>query len=75
MMIFLGPEDTQETWSASEKSHKAATRVEGAPRGVGHAPLPCEPLGDPLTYIFTYIPKPPEASTKTLFHRRNLLFP
>ena len=30
-MIFLGPEDTQETWSASEKSHEAATRVEGAP--------------------------------------------
>ena len=32
-MIFLGPEDTQETWSASPKSHEAATRVEGAPRG------------------------------------------
>ena len=37
-MIFLGPEDTQETWSASQKSHEAATRVEGVPRGVGHAP-------------------------------------
>ena len=30
-MIFLGPEDTQETWSASQKSHEAAARVEGTP--------------------------------------------
>ena len=30
-MIFLGPEDTRETWSASQKSHEVATRVEGAP--------------------------------------------
>ena len=47
-MIFLGPEDTQETWSASQKSHEAATRVESASQ-VGRArPLPCGPLGDPL---------------------------
>ena len=32
-MIFLGPEDTQETWRSSQKSHEAATRTEGAPRG------------------------------------------
>ena len=51
-MIFLGPEDTQETWSASQKSHEAATRVEGTPMGVGRAPRPCGPLGDPLTQIF-----------------------
>ena len=30
-MIFLGPEDNKETWSSSQKSHEAATRVEGAP--------------------------------------------
>ena len=48
-MIFLGPEDTQETRSASQKSHEAATRVEGAPRGVGRASQPCGPLVDPLT--------------------------
>ena len=47
-MIFLGPEDTQETWSASEKSHEAATRVEGAPRGRAR-PQPYGPLVDPLT--------------------------
>src|SRR6266496_3359401 len=37
-MIFLGPEDTQETWSASQESHEAATRVEGAPRGARAPP-------------------------------------
>jgi hypothetical protein len=31
VMIFLGPEDTPETWSSSQKSHEAATRGEGAP--------------------------------------------
>ena len=30
-MIFLGPQDTQETWSKSQKSHEVATRVEGTP--------------------------------------------
>ena len=30
-MIFLGPQDTQETWSSSQRSHEAATMVEGAP--------------------------------------------
>ena len=34
-MVFLGPEDTQDSWSVSQKSHEAAIRVEGAPRGVG----------------------------------------
>ena len=37
-MIFLGLEDTQENWSASQKRHEVATRVEGAPRGVRRAP-------------------------------------
>ena len=51
-VIFLGPEDTQEIQSSSQKSHEAATRVEGAPRGVARGPLPYGPLGDPLTQIF-----------------------
>ena len=46
-MIFLGPKDTQETWSASQKSHE----VEGAPRGGRARPLHYGPLGDPLTQI------------------------
>ena len=38
VMTFLGPKDTQETWRSSQRSHEVATRVEGAPRGVGCAP-------------------------------------
>ena len=30
-LIFLGPEDTQETWRWSRMSHEAATTTEGAP--------------------------------------------
>ena len=30
-MIFLGPEDIRRTWSASQRSHEAATRMEDAP--------------------------------------------
>src|SRR6266511_3786924 len=70
-MIFLGQEDTQETWSASQKSHETATRVEGAPRGVGRAPQPCGPLVTPPTYFFLlYIliyPKNFQESHETTF--------
>ena len=70
-MIFLRPEDTQETWSASQKSHEVATRVEGAPRGVGRAPHPCGPLLTPPTYFFRlYIllyPKNNQGSHETTF--------
>ena len=31
VMIFLGPEDTQETWSWSQGSFEVATRQGGAP--------------------------------------------
>ena len=41
-MIFLGPEDNQETWRSSRRSHEAATKTEGTPRGVGR-PHPCGP--------------------------------
>ena len=51
-MIFLGPEDIQETWSTCQESHEAATRMEGAPRGVGRAPHPRGPLVTPPTYFF-----------------------
>ena len=51
-MIFLGPEDTQGTWSPSHQSREVATMVEGAPRGGRARPLPCGPLAAPLTYFF-----------------------
>ena len=37
-MIFLGPKAIQKTWSRSLERHEAATRQEGAPRGVGVPP-------------------------------------
>ena len=36
-MIFLGPEDTWETWSASQKSHKGDHKGGGRAQGVGRA--------------------------------------
>ena len=39
-MISLGPEDTQETWSASQKSHEASTRVGAPPCLVGSSWTP-----------------------------------
>ena len=36
--IFLGTNATQETWSGSQGINKAATRQEGAPRGVSAPP-------------------------------------
>ena len=72
-MIFLGTENTQETWSASQKKREATTSRRGAPHWLV---APSEtPWPTSLSYKFTYIPKPSEASAKTLFHRRNLLFP
>ena len=72
-MIFLGPEDTQGTWSACQKSHEAATRVEGAPPTLWPPRESSDLLLGPI-YIFTYIPKPSEPSAKILFYLRNLLF-
>ena len=44
-VIFLGPEDNQETWRLSQRSYEVATRTEG----VGRAPHPCGPLVHLLT--------------------------
>ena len=62
---------SEELWGV----HKGGGRAQG----VGCTPYLVGPSVTPWSryssYIFTYIPKPPEASTKTLFHRCNLLFP
>ena len=58
VMIFLWPEDTQETWRSSQKSHEAATRVEGAPRGIGRPPTLWAPRRPPdldLPPIYSHI--------------------
>ena len=49
----------------------------GRAQGVGRTPTLVGPLDPPdliLSPIFPNVPKPPEASMKTLFHRRNLLY-
>ena len=43
-MIFLGPEDTQETWGEVQRSPEEATSLKGAPQGG----LACGPLEGPL---------------------------
>ena len=53
-MTFLGPEDTQETWSASRKSHEVATRVEGVPPTLWS---PRRPPNLDLPPIYTLIPQ------------------
>ena len=57
-MIF-GTNVIQRTWSGSQATTEAATRVEAPPTGC--APLSRGPLGHPPTYFFLlYIPTYPE---------------
>ena len=58
--VIFGINVIQRTWSASQESAEAATRVEGAPTPTGR-PLSRGPLGRPLTYFFLLcIPTYPE---------------
>ena len=79
VMIFLGPEDIERSWSARQESHEAGTRSGGAPRGGGRAPTLVGPswFHRPIysAYIFSNIPKPSRGATKPLFHRHNFLYP
>ena len=77
--VIFGTNMTQRTWTLRQESNQESTR-QGA-----RLPL----LGAPSTlvgrtllhrctsssYIYLRTPKPIEASTKTYFHRRNLLYP
>ena len=69
-MIFLGPEDTQETWSGRQAINEAATR-QGVRLPPRHALPPRGPLVAPPTYFFLlYIPMYPETNQEhheTLF--------
>ena len=54
--VIFGTNVIQRTWSGSQATIEAATRVEGAPP-TRHAPLSHGPLGRPPTYFFLlYIP-------------------
>ena len=59
-IVIFQPNVIQETWSASQKSHEAVTRVEGAPRGWGAPPTLWAPRSSPDLIrppIYTLIPK------------------
>ena len=58
---LFGTNVIQRTWSGSQETKEAATRVLGAPPTGGRAPHPYGPLGRPPTYFFLlYIPMYPE---------------
>ena len=55
--VIFGTNVIQRTWSGSQETREATTRVPGAPPRAGHAPHSRGPLGSPLTYFFLlYIP-------------------
>ena len=75
---LFGTNVIQRTWSGSQETREAATRVPGAPPRAGRAPTLVFPSGihrpTSSSYIYPCTPKTSEATTKTYFHRRNLLY-
>ena len=76
---LFGTNAIQETWSGCQEANSAATRVPGAPLGVGATPTRVGPssVHQPTSssYIYPCTPKTSEAITKNYFHRCNLLYP
>ena len=68
-------EEDRGTWGPRQEAHKPWRRGQGGPavtRPVASLELPCP---SSLAYIFPKILEKIKASTKPLFHRRNLLYP
>ena len=59
--VIFGTNVIQRTWSGSQATTEAATRVEGAPTPTGRAPYPVGPSGGhrptSSSYIYTYVPR------------------
>ena len=76
---LFGTNMIQRTWSGSQETTEAATRVRGVPPRVGRAPTLVGPSGihrpTSSSYIYPCTPKTSEVTTKNYFHRRNLLYP
>ena len=76
---LFGTNAIQETWSGRQATEEAATRVPGAPLGVGAPPTLEGPLSvrrpTSSSYIYPRIPKTSRSTTKNYFHHRNLLYP
>ena len=76
--VIFGTNVIQRTWSASQATAKAATRVECAPP-YWTRPYLVGPSGvhrpTSSSYIYPCTPKISRSTTKNYFHRRNLLYP
>ena len=75
---LFGTNAVQETWSGHQAANKAATRVPGAPLGVGAPPTLVDPSSihrpTSSSYIYPCTLKPSRGTMKNSFHRRNLLY-
>ena len=77
--VIFGTNVIQRTWSATQEAAEVSTRQEGTSTPFGHAPYLVGPSGGhrrtSSSYIYLHTPKTSRSTTKTLFHRRNLLYP
>ena len=76
---IFGTNAIQGTWSRSQATDEAATRVPGAPPRGGRAPTLVGPswLPGPTSFAYIYLgtSKTSRSTMKTYFHRHNLLYP
>ena len=76
---LFGTNVIQRTWSGSQETREAATRVSRVPPRAGRAPTLVGPSGvhrpTSSSYIYPCTPKTSEATMKNYFHRCNLLYP
>ena len=77
--VIFGTNVSQRTWSGSEETGEAATRVPGVPPTGGRAPTLVGPSSihrpTSSSYIYPCTLKPLGSTTKNYFHHRNLLYP
>ena len=76
---LFGTNLIQRTWSGSQETNKASTRVPGAAPRAGRAPTLVGPLSihrpTSSSYIYPRTLKPSRSTMKNYFHRCNLLYP
>ena len=65
--VIFGTNAIQETWSGRQERNKAATRQEGAPRGVGMPPTLVAPLTDFLRLYILIYPENIQEHHETIF--------
>ena len=76
---LFGTNVIHRTWSGSQETSEAATRVPGAPLRLGAPPTLVGPSSvqrpTSSSYIYPCTPKTSKATTKNYLHHRNLLYP